>query len=85
MTKLEIEIIEVEGEINIIEDELRERQDRLAYLEAEDYDPAKNLDDEYRESDIEYCENDIAECYKELKKLNIKHAILMSRCRHDLP
>ncbi len=65
---------ERESEIMTIEEELLpELQDRLAYLTAPDYDPAKNPDDELREFDIESAEDGIAKLHKRLAKLKLKN------------
>ncbi len=70
MTLHEIHIDEIEDAISMIEENLLPEQETfLAYLTAEDYDPAGNPDDDCRESDIEYCHAEIAELTKELTRL----------------
>ncbi len=62
-------IVEVEDEIMTIEGELAEMEERLAYLESDDYAPEQNPDHEYKESDIVFCEDEIAGLSRTLQKL----------------
>lgn len=80
ITKLEIEIIETEGDIQITVDEIiPDIQKQLDYLTSPDYDPAGNVDHDLRQDDIEYLSSELLSEQKDLYALQKKLKRLQAR------
>lgn len=61
--------VELEGELHVYEEILKDAQENLAWLLRPDYKPEENSDDEFREKDIEDLEAEIADAIGNIRSL----------------
>ncbi len=61
--------VELEGELHVYEEILKDAQENLAWLQRPDYKPEENPDDEFREKDIEDLETEIANAIGNIRHL----------------
>ena len=61
--------IELEGELHVYEEILKDAQENLAWLQRPDYRPEENSDDEFLEKDIEDLEAEIADAIGNIRSL----------------
>lgn len=59
---------DLQGELQVLEEQLAEHQSALAWLQSPDYKPEENPDHELKDFDIEWLENQIVLTQKDIAK-----------------